>query len=71
MSSKVTVSGQQVNFDAVVGLMDTELREELHSTIEQTVHDASDPMRICTDQEFVDAYAARHSEKFGEDFQVA
>lgn len=56
--SKVTVNGLEVDFDAAVNLMDDELREELHS------------QGIQNEQAFVDAYAARHAEKFGETFVV-
>jgi hypothetical protein len=59
--SKVTVAGRQVDFDAAVNLMDDEIREDLHSTLD-------DPSN---EQAFVDAYADRHETKFGEQFQVA
>ncbi|SDK41378.1 hypothetical protein SAMN05216189_103750 [Pseudomonas delhiensis] len=59
--SKVTLNGQQIDFDAAVNLMDAELREELHSAQEWT-----------NDQEFLDAYVQAHAAKFdGEEFQVA
>lgn len=67
----VLLNGQAVDFDAAVSLMDDELREHIHSTIETTVNDTSEPNRVCTDQEFIDAYAAAHKERFGKDFQVA
>lgn len=55
--SKVTNEyGIEVDFDLAVNLMDDELREEIHAQLAP-----------CTDQEFFDAYAARHAEKYGED----
>lgn len=45
------------DFDAACNLMDGELREELHRT-----------MCHSTPQEFIEAYAKRHQEKFGEGF---
>lgn len=45
------------DMSVVANLMDDELREQLHGTIE-------DP------QEFVDAYREAHVEKFGEEFCV-
>lgn len=46
--------GNEVNFDAAVELMDDEICERLH-----------DQMAPCTEQEFFDAYAKAHAEKFG------
>lgn len=58
--SKVTLNGQQIEFEAAVNLMDDEIRERLHSEI--------DP---CSDQDFLDAYVEAHSTAFdGEEFQV-
>lgn len=57
--SYVTVNGTAVDFDVAVNLMDDDIREEIHA-------------RGITDkQAFVDAYAERHAEKFGETFVVA
>ncbi len=56
----VTLNSNTVDFDAATMLMDDELREKLHNE-----------MAPCTDQEFMDAYAAAHEEKYGEEFQVA
>ena len=64
--SKVIVNGKSVDFDAVVELMDDDLREHLHSTV--TDYDQDDPKSY---QNFVNAYAVAHAEKFGEDFEVA
>lgn len=49
--------GEPVDFEAAAQLMDDELREELH-----------DKMAPCSRQEFFDAYAKRHHDKFGDDF---
>ena len=46
-----------VDFEAAVNMMDDDLREELHAELAP-----------CTEQEFFKTYAARHAEKFGEDF---
>ena len=55
--SKVTNRyGIEVDFDLAVSLMYDDLREEIH-----------DDLAPCTDQEFFDAYAAKHAEKYGED----
>ena len=51
------VSENHVNFSAVVALMDDDLREELHEKLSP-----------CSDQEFFEAYAKAHKEKFNEDF---
>lgn len=64
--SKVIVNGKSVDFEAAVNLMDDDLREHLHSTVAD--YDQDDPRSY---QNFVNAYAVAHAEKFGEDFQVA
>lgn len=46
-------------YDAAVELMDDELREELHSELAP-----------CTDTEFLEAYMARHEEKYGTQFTI-
>lgn len=53
----VTVNGKEVDYDGAVSLMDDEIREELHTLLAP-----------CLAQEFVDAYAERHKEKYGEEF---
>lgn len=63
--SKVILNGRSVDFDAAVNLMDDELRERLHSTVDWDADDAK------SYQNFINAYAVAHAEKFGEDFQVA
>ena len=55
----VQVNNHMVDFDAVIQLMDDEIREEIHQELAP-----------CTKQEFVDAYVQRHREKFGEEFTV-
>ena len=51
--------GHEINFEAVVSLMDDELREELNRELAP-----------CTEQEFFEAYEKAHAEKFGEEFQI-
>lgn len=55
----VKVNNHMVDFDAVVNLMDDEIREEIHREFAP-----------CTAQEFVDEYIKRHRQKFGEEFTV-
>ena len=57
MSKVINSYGEEVYFDAAVGLMDDDIREELNFQ-----------MAPCTDQEFFDAYSKAHKEKFGEEF---
>jgi hypothetical protein len=56
---QVMVNGDHFDSDAVAGLMDDELREELHSA-----------KNWASEQDFVDAYCAAHERKFGEAFVV-
>lgn len=58
--STVILNDRTIDFDAAVMLMDDEIREDIHSKLAP-----------CTDQEFIDAYASAHEEKYGEEFQVA
>lgn len=50
--------GDDCYFDAVVVLMDDEIREQLHNELAP-----------CTRQAFFEAYAKAHKEKYGEDFE--
>jgi hypothetical protein len=60
MSKRVNLNGKTIDFDAAVNLMDDEIREDLHNK-----------MAPCTDQEFIDAYAKAHADKYdGEEFEV-
>jgi hypothetical protein len=52
-----TEDGGMYDYDDVIGLMDDEIREELHHKLAP-----------CTNQVFFDAYVSAHSEKFGENF---
>lgn len=54
------VYGEEINFDAVVELMNDEIRENLNSEIAP-----------CTAQEFFDAYCKAHEEFYGEEFEPA
>lgn len=58
--SKITHNGQSFDFDAAVNLMDADLCDQIHSSIEDGT----------TDQQFFDLYAAAHAEKFGEEFVI-
>lgn len=55
---KVQVGGKEFDLDAVVNLMDADLREMLHG------------YHYNSEQEFVDAYAEHHMAKFGAEFIV-
>jgi len=57
---KVTnTNGVEIDFDAAVGMMDDELREQLHADGYET------------EQEFFTAYEAAHLQKFGEEWEVS
>lgn len=51
-------AGTEIDFEAAVGLMDDDLREDLHRL-----------MAPCTEAEFFAAYCAAHRDKFGEEFE--
>lgn len=53
--SKINSNGTEFDFDAARNLMDDDLCEAIHGTVE-------------TEQEFFDAYVAAHAAKYGEDF---
>lgn len=53
--TKVTYNGQEIDMAAARQLMDDEICEQIHGTVD-------------TDQEFMDAYAVAHEEKFGAEF---
>ena len=59
MANKVLLNGNLVDFDAVVNMMDDEIREKLHNKLAP-----------CTDQEFMDAYVEAHEAKFNERFEI-
>ena len=50
--------GKSLDVEAAINLMDDDLREQLHMELAP-----------CTNQEFFDAYAKAHLEKFGEEFE--
>lgn len=58
----VTINGHEFDFDAVVNLMDDDLRLALHNDWDDTSHDS--------EQRFVTEYRRLHREKFGADFIV-
>ena len=57
-ATRITLNGQVFDLDAVVNLMDDDLREALHFE------------EFETEQAFLDAYAAAHLAKFGRPFEV-
>lgn len=54
---KITYNGHEFEIDAARNLMDDELCEQIHGTVD-------------TEQEFFDAYVVAHKAKYGEDFVV-
>lgn len=56
MTKVLNISGDEIDFEAAVQLMDDELREELHAE------------GIDTEQEFIERYAEAHEAKFCEEF---
>lgn len=56
----VNASGQLIHYNAAVNMMDDDLREELHFELAP-----------CTDQEFFEAYAKAHQEKFDEVWELS
>lgn len=58
-SGQAMLNGSKVDFEACVNLMDSELREDVHMDLAP-----------CTEQEFLDEYADRHLEKYGEAFTI-
>ena len=61
--SKITLNGKERDYDAVVALMDDELREQLHQRITSN-HIA------CTNQQFIDRYTYLHFDKYQTEFTV-
>ena len=59
MTNKVLLNGYEVDFEAAVNMMDTELREELHNKLAP-----------CSAQEFIDAYVEAHEAKYNEGFEI-
>jgi hypothetical protein len=56
-TSTIEYKGKAFDMGAVRNLMDEELCEQIHGTVD-------------TDQEFFDAYVKVHAEKFGEAFAI-
>lgn len=52
--------GTEVDYEVAVTMMDDEIREQLHAELAP-----------CTEQEFFDAYAVAHEEKFEEEWELA
>lgn len=51
--------GVEIEFAAALALMDDEIREEIHRDLAP-----------CTEQEFFDAYASAHEDRFGEEWEL-
>lgn len=56
MIKVLDANGREIDMEAAAMLMDDDIREELHSE------------GFDSDQEFIEEYAKRHEEKFGESF---
>ena len=52
--------GVEIEWSTAVNLMDDDLREELNANLAP-----------CTEQEFFEAYAKAHENKFGEEWELA
>jgi hypothetical protein len=62
MATKVMLHGVEQDYDAIVIMMDDDIREELYdelAVLNPTVAD---------DQAFLDAYLIAHEAKYGEEF---
>ena len=59
MTNKVLLNGYEVDFDAVVNMMDDNIREALHNKLAP-----------CTTQKFIDAYEVAHRAKYGKQFEI-
>jgi len=57
--AKVMLRNIEIDFDKVVELMDEDIRDRLHTTLEP-----------CSNQEFMDAYAKAHADKYDEEFVI-
>ena len=56
----VVLDGQHFAYDAVVQLMDADIRENVHAALAP-----------CAEQEFLDAYCLAHEAAFEEEFVVS
>lgn len=59
----VILNNTEVSFDACVEMMDDELREKVHSSIDFSMGEP-------TEQEFLEAYCKEHFDKYGVEFCV-
>lgn len=59
----VILNNTEVSFDACVEMMDDEIREEVHASIDFSLGEP-------TEQEFLDAYCKAHFDKYGVEFCV-
>ena len=61
--TKILHNGCELDFDAVVHLMDDDILHALHARFAEAWPDTSE-------QQFFDAYCTAHRAKFGEDFVI-
>lgn len=64
MTTQVQIAGKTFDFDAVVNLMDDDLREEIHTMVGRMNG------FMFNEQSYVDFYRAEHEKKFGAEFVV-
>ncbi len=57
-TTTVTFNGREIDITAARALMDDEICESIHGTVD-------------TEQEFMDAYVRAHAEKYGAEFVFA
>lgn len=56
----INKNGTEIYYNIAEGLMDDEIREELHRELAP-----------CTEQKFFEAYEKAHAEKFGEEWELS
>lgn len=56
----INKNGTEIYYNIAEGLMDDEIREELHRELAP-----------CTEQEFFSAYEKAHAEKYGEEWELS
>lgn len=59
----VILNNTEVSFDACVEMMDDDIREKVHASIDFSLGEP-------TEQEFLDAYCKAHFDKYGVEFCV-
>lgn len=59
----VSLNNTEVRFDVCVEMMDDDIREQVHSSIDFSLGEP-------TEQDFLNAYCKAHFEKYGEQFCI-